>query len=364
MYPRVHLALDNCFASKRYTQPHEWMSIATDMGVTCLEASADNECDPLYTPKEVLADWVAQVKDASTRTGAKVVNLYSGHGTYATLGLAHHDVRIRDHIQHRWIYPMIDLASQLQAGLGFFCHAFDQATLQNAAQYTAAQDDLFRRLAEIAAYADDGGLPTISVEQMYSPHQIPWTQRSAAALLKATFAHHGKPIYLTLDTGHMVGQQNFFHPIHDPNKEPIWRGYLAADASEEALMQYAQGHEYLFAHPEDGDLYGWLRNFGAYSPIIHIQQTDGTTSAHRPFTERYNATGIVKPLEVLRALKSAYEVPAPADFPPHCADIYLTIEVFSGTAQRPQDSLADIRETIAYWRQHVPIDGQSVNELA
>lgn len=43
MLPRIHLAVDNCFASKRWTKPAEWMQIAYDAGITCIEASADNE---------------------------------------------------------------------------------------------------------------------------------------------------------------------------------------------------------------------------------------------------------------------------------------------------------------------------------
>ncbi|MBL8120181.1 MAG: hypothetical protein JNJ78_21800, partial [Anaerolineae bacterium] len=96
MFPRIYLALDNCFASKRWTQPHEWMQIAREAGVFAIEASADNECDPLYNTPETLNDWLKAVESATEQSGVRVVNLYSGHGTYATLGLAHHDVRVRD----------------------------------------------------------------------------------------------------------------------------------------------------------------------------------------------------------------------------------------------------------------------------
>src|SRR5689334_14776051 len=99
MYPRLHLALDNCFASKRWTEPAEWMTIAAEADVYCIEASADNECDPLYSTPDSLRDWINNIHATSHKTGVKVVNLYSGHGTYATLGLAHPDQRVRDHIQ-------------------------------------------------------------------------------------------------------------------------------------------------------------------------------------------------------------------------------------------------------------------------
>src|SRR5690349_9702404 len=107
MLPRIHLAVDNCFASKRWTEPIEWMAIARDCEIACIEASADNEIDPLYNTPDSLQRWLDKVLLASIRTGVKVVNLYSGHGTYATLGLAHSDEHIRDHIQQHWLEPMI-----------------------------------------------------------------------------------------------------------------------------------------------------------------------------------------------------------------------------------------------------------------
>ena len=80
MYPRIFLAIDNCFASKRYTRPVDWMCITRDMGVYQIEASADTECDPLYMGPEYMARWRAEVARVADETGQTVRNLYSGHG--------------------------------------------------------------------------------------------------------------------------------------------------------------------------------------------------------------------------------------------------------------------------------------------
>ena len=71
--PRIFLAIDNCFAYKRWT--------------------------------------------ASARYGPRVVNIYSGHGTYSTLGLGHPDQRVRDVMHRKWMEPMMDAAADLGAGL-------------------------------------------------------------------------------------------------------------------------------------------------------------------------------------------------------------------------------------------------------
>ena len=71
-FPRIYLAIDNCFASKRWTDPYEWMSLIKDMGVAFVEVSADNECDPLYMGSEYMNGWIEKVKAASAATGVKV----------------------------------------------------------------------------------------------------------------------------------------------------------------------------------------------------------------------------------------------------------------------------------------------------
>ncbi|MCC6614261.1 MAG: hypothetical protein IT320_12340 [Anaerolineae bacterium] len=381
MMPRITLALDNCFASKRWTEPGEWMDIAKDMGIYAVEASADNECDPLYSPPDALHDWVAAVQMATRRTGVRVANLYSGHGSYATLGLAHPDARVRDHIQHNWLDVMIGTAAELDAGLGFFCHAFSQSVLGDAQRYAAAETDLIARLGQLAQVAEGVGLNGISVEQMYSPHQIPWTLPGADHLLREIYRLGGAPMYLTLDAGHAIGQRGYLKPTRaqvaayvaaaraGDAPADVWIGLPdesfdpnAPDAVD-CLLAQIERQGYLFAEPDDGDPYHWLRRFGAYSPIIHLQQTDGMSSAHRPFTAQFNATGIIQPEKLLRALAEAYARDDDPGLPPRCQDIYLTLEIFSGTAQKPAAILANIRESVAYWRQYIPEDGLPLDRL-
>ena len=120
--------------------------------------------------------------------------MYSGHGTYATLGLAHTSERIRDHIQNDWLKRMVDISSSLNAGLGFYCHAFNHKTLQDKDVYGEAYNDLIQRLAVISSYANQANLKAISVEQMYTPHQIPWTVKGAVEMMKGIYRYDGLQI--------------------------------------------------------------------------------------------------------------------------------------------------------------------------
>ncbi len=389
-YPRIYLAIDNCFASKRWTEPKDWMLLIRDLGLKYVEASADNEIDPLYAGSEFLKDWIDKVRESEIKTGVRVANLYSGHGTYATLGLAHTDLRIRERFLNGWLKQMVKVAISLDAGLGFFCHAFSDAVLQDRNRYIEAKEDLYNRLAELTVYSHINGMKEIGVEQMYTPHQIPWTIEGSKEFLRDIYERNKIPCYITIDTGHQSGQRKFIRPGYGKIKEMIrkckdgkrienfWLGPKSAykifqniihktgaeqDKGIKELEQEMSLYPYLFARYEDGDEYIWLEQLGCYSPIIHLQQTCGYSSSHLPFTEEFNRQGIIFADKVLKTLAYSYERDEEDGMPPKCKDIYLTIEVFSGTADLNIDIINNLIETVKYWRQYIPLDGLTLDNL-
>ena len=128
---------------------------------------------------------------------------------------------------------------------------------------------------------------------------------------------------------------------------------------EEEMDRYP----YLFASFEDGDPYRWLRRFACYSPIIHLQQTDGRSSSHSPFSEENNRQGIVRAEEVLQAMAGSYNRHPDPDMPPRCEEIYLTLEIFSETADLPAEIIERLADSAAYWRRYIPKDGMHLEEL-
>ena len=56
-YPKIYLALDNCFALKRWVEPETWLPLIKDLGYTSIQASYDNEFDMLYNTKEYIDSW-------------------------------------------------------------------------------------------------------------------------------------------------------------------------------------------------------------------------------------------------------------------------------------------------------------------
>ncbi|MDR2185004.1 MAG: TIM barrel protein [Treponema sp.] len=379
-YPRIYLAIDNCFAYKRWTRPEEWCSLIAQLGVNYAEASADTELDPLYMGAGYLSDWIPAVEKAAASAGICIANLYSGHGTYTTLGLTHTDLRVRRRMIDEWFKPMITGAARLHAGLGFFAHAFPHETLQNADRYEEMAGLLRRGLVELNQFASSCGCGVLGIEQMYSPHQYPWTMAQTKTLLRRVTKESGRPFYFTEDLGHH--HTKFQRPPEDmvrniktvssagqnPLPRGLWLGSDRAFALAEAgaageLAAELDRIPHLFAEEKDGNCYAWLSELGCYSPIIHLQQTDGHTSSHLPFTGELNQWGIIDGGRVLAALKAAYDRPEEGQMPGRCDAVYMTLELFTGAAAIPRDVLEDIRESVAYWRRWIPRDGMYLNEL-
>lgn len=387
MDPKISLGIDNCFACKRWTQPDTWMEIIRDFGISLVEVSADTECDPLYLGPDYMKAWVFKVLEASSKTGVQVVNFYSGHGTYSTTGLTHTEQSARIFFRDHWLKAQMQTAAIFNAGMGFFAHGIDETVLQSPQKYRAALDTLAEDLGGLAVFAQEIGLKALSLEQMYTPHQPPWTIEGARKLIEGIFEKHAAPLYLTLDLGHMNGQQYFQKPERDRiidllgrvssgvKNTKIWLGpkramdiFIASAAGEighalaaSQIEESWQGFDYLFARPEDCSVDRWLENLACYSPIIHLQQSDGKSSPHWSFSPERNAMGIIDAAEVMKGIAKSYS--GSKGIVPKCGQITLTLEPFIGTMQNPYDALLEIKESIRYWRRYVPRDDMPLSEV-
>jgi D-erythrulose 1-phosphate 3-epimerase len=386
-YPKIYLAIDNCFAYKRWTEPLEWGSLIRDMGLRFIEASSDTELDPLYMGREYLSWWQKEVKKAEEKLDIKIANVYSGHGSYTTLGLTHTNKPVRERMIEEWFKPLIDTAAALNAGMGFFAHGFSNRILQDPVDYYVFEDILIENLSRLNRYAQEAGCGDLALEQMYSPHQIPWRIPQASELLKDVTKLSGGNFYITQDAGHhsrkyiKPNKADIVHTLQNMKNGGYPEIWLGVDAcyvllEKAAALQGGDQKKYiqkitalmderpdLFSEDCDGDFYAWLKKLGSYSPIIHLQQTDGQTSEHRPFTKEYNARGIVRPMEVLQAIRFCYEQPEETDMPKRADNIYLTLELFSPTASINYYTLRNIKESIDFWRQFIPEDGKPLDEL-
>lgn len=385
MDPRLYLCIDNCFAYKRWVKPLDWMLLIRDMGVLYVEQSADTECDPMYMGADYMREWAGWVRRDSEKTGVEVMNVYSGHGTYTTCGMTHWHDGVRRRFLDGWMKAQVDTAAAVGAGFGFFAHGVEQGELQSPDACDARLEQLYGDLAELAAHARDKGLPGLSIEQMYAPHMPPWTLRGAETLLREVYARGGAPLYLTLDIGHMNGQQFFQRPtreailarIRDRHGAPRpWLGTerahrlcveaelgaINAEAAADAILADVAANPHLFAGPEDCGIRGWVEALGQYANIVHLQQTDGKSSPHWPFTEHYNQLGIASGEQLIASLSAAFARPPIDGLPAPVHAVALTLEPFMGTLANPYAAVEDIAASVAYWRRFVPRDGMRLSE--
>lgn len=376
VYPRVHLVMDNCFAVKRWVRPRDWMEAVKQIGgITLIQASTDNEIDPAHNTQADRDEWTGEVQQYEREYGFKVVSFYSGYAQYRTVGIASHSGSKRDAMISRYFEPTVDVATSLGAQVGNTLGAFSDPVLQDPVQFARTEKDVEDSLVRMTRYA--GGKNVLfGYEQMYTPTQGMWTIDGCADCMKRVSERANAPMYITIDTAHQVGQHLFIKPtVADieamQTNEIIQTSYLPVeiqnriaqkqDAKEihAALDEYG----YWFAEPEDSDVYQWFSRLGCYSPIVHLQQTDGTYSSHKPFTAQYNETGIIKPKEVFEAIKASYDAAQENGMPPRVNDIYLAFEVFFGVTDPTDKIIRELSESVAYWRADLPRDGMRLDKL-
>jgi hypothetical protein len=117
----------------------------------------------------------------------------------------------------------------------------------------------------------------------------------------------------------------------------------------------------MFAAEEDICEYTWIRRLGKYSPIYHLQQTDGVIAGHRSFTPENNKDGIIKGEPFFTAIKESYD--DTDDIFPPVDDIYLDFELFFANIAYPDEILSQLKQSLQYWREFVPEDGMRLSEI-
>lgn len=376
-YPKIYLTIDNCFAIKRWVRPRDWMKVIHDIGgVSCIEASTDNEIDPLFNTEDFRNEWVDEVKQCEKKYGQKVVSFYSGYATYRTVGLASWAKSSRDIIKNCYFKNIIDTAAKLGAQVGNTLSAFSEPVLNDAEKYQEAKGFLAENLVEMTKYAADKKV-TFGYEQMYTPNQGFWTIDGCRDWIKHVYAKAGNPMYITIDTAHQVGQHSFLPPTDEQLKQMLKTGdtkgfTLGRKVSEmirakkhsfDEVKQTLDEYAYLFSKPEDSDVFKWFSELGCYSPLVHLQQTDGTYSGHKPFTQKFNQTGIIDPKKVFAAIAESYDRQTEPGMPPKVKEIYLAFEIFFGITESSQSIIEALRESVEYWREYIPKDGLTLDEL-
>jgi len=371
-YPNIYLAVDNCFAIKRWTKPGEWARIVREEigDIECVQASTDLEIDPQFCPPDYREEWIGEVKKCEKKYGIRLVSFYSGYVTYRSVSLLNWDKGYRDRFRDNYVFRTIDMAKEFNAAAGGSLQAFSEDVLQDPEKFEKAEELLMDYSTQCAEYARNKGV-SYGFEQMYTPTQGWWKIADVKRYMKDIYGVSEAPLYTTIDTAHMAGQKYFLRPtvkqlesmlsarcVRDFRLPDEMKRLVEMGADLNDLVKTAQKYGYWFSEPDDAELYRWVEELSCYSPIMHIQQTDGSYSAHRPFTKKYNPNGIVNPTDLLKAIVKCYDRPQEKGMPPRAGDIYLAFEIFFGVTDSTEDVLQAMRETVAFWRNVIREDGK------
>lgn len=384
MDPKISIGIDNCFALKRWVAPSEWARVIKDLGMRYVECVADIEIEPLLMPKVCHDEWIDQVNEQKAKNGVEVVMMYSNDSTYDTAGFCHPDARVREHLVEKWFDEFLRTSAAIGADMGYYVQGIPEQQMYDKTLYMQATENAYACMKRVGQIAQKYGVQKVALEQMYTPHQPPFAIKDMYALMQRLYKD-GSPLYLTEDVGHHCpfylppteeSLQAGFQRYREDGYIPLWLGSPEAQrlftaekgeslsrATVQAILDDVNENSHLFSTPEDNDCYAWLKKLGAWSPTIHIQQTDGRHSSHAPFSPENNKDGIIHPVKILRALDECYKLPEDPTLPARCEHIYLIQELYLSTKDVGYQGLHRLGWSTDYLRRFIPKDDMRLSEL-
>jgi len=302
---RLHLGVNLAFARKRWVEPEEWARIiAEEFELKYVEFCSDL-LDPVFFSEETKEQEAKKIRDAVSKYKLVLYDNYTGLVPHCFNLMSYTSPLMRqDGI--RWCEEFIKLSSLIGArGTGGHYDTIPYSVWSDPAKYEKAISRLVEDTKHLASVAKECGQEFITVEQMYTPNEVPYTISQARRFYEEVNDGADVPVYLTVDVGHI------------------------------ACFNYPHSQE-------DTDPYRWLEEFANVSPIIHLQQTEGRGSHHWPFTPEYNKVGIIEPERVIEAIaKSGSE------------ENYLMFEIFHSLSVSEQQIIDDFKRSVEYWRKFV-----------
>jgi D-erythrulose 1-phosphate 3-epimerase len=292
---KLTLAINNCFAVKRWPRADEWAEIIRgELGLSVVQHSLD--LSDLDDDPEAAADAIA---GACQRRGLVIDSVFTGLVAYSANAMLAPQAEERERADADWA-RLIRFAARLGArSAGGHVGSLSRVDADNRGRRALLWSELGGRLAELSRLARRSGLDALLVENMACDRE-PCRMSEVAELLSPGDSERAS-IALCLDVGHQCAP-----------------GVTGPDA----------------------DPYAWLREMGPRAPIVHLQQSDAAGDHHWPFTPEYNDRGRIHGREVLDALGSS-----DAD------EVTLVLEIIPPFEADDARVLGELRESVMYWQE-------------
>lgn len=296
---RIKLGFNcNCFTN-RYDEPFVWPKLCADMGVRHVMFNIDL-IDP-YWPWDLQKRLLDETLENCEKYGVSIVASFGGyHGHQHYLGNPDPECR-------REAENFFRRAIRQTAYLGgkSFGTCFAIQTVRTNSDPVLRKeiiDDALSSYERLAEYGAEMGLSSLAYEMTSVPRETCATFEENDYILDRC-ENFAIPMRICLDMGHI----------------------------------YHNGLQ------EEADPLAWIQRYGSRCDVIDCQQTDKTGSHHWPFTEEYNAKGMIKGDEIVNAIEKS-----------GASELLLAFEIRT-PAYYPKDDmhLENLRASVEYWRQFV-----------
>lgn len=296
------LAINTGFAVNRYSEPEEWLRIVgKELGLTRAQLTADMLNASL--PDAIVNKQVERIKAASAEYGVNITSTFTGAFTRVN-HLAHPDADVRAYWVE-WFKRFVDITVAVGAtSMGSHFGIFTAADNNDKKMREERRAQNIENWHHVGSYAKSKGLEFISWEPMSISREQGETLAETRRLQDDVNKGAPLPFMVCLDVDH--------GDVMSPN-------------------------------PDDTDPYAWLSQFAKDSPQIHLKQSSANKGGHWPFTAEHNKNGKIKAEKVLDTLKGNGS---------QGAELILEL---SFREREPTDStvVSVLRESVAYWREHV-----------
>ena len=299
----LQLGINTCFAVKRWPEPRQWLAIVKqELGLQCCQFSLDL-VDPMLDERATAA-YADEVRSFAREQGILLHSSFTGLAAYSWSQLLHPDEAMREAAM-QWYMRAIRFTARLGAsGMGGHIGALSARDAADEVRKRALIAEMRERLATLARYAARQGLQFLLFENMAVPRE--WGHSIEEAQSLAGDVPGGVPLVLCYDVGHPC-----------------------------ALHTGSSSDDYL----------AWFAQSWPHTPVVHLQQTDRSGDHHWPFTQAYNAQGIVRAEHVLAALRGWL----------HTSPIYLFLEPIHPFEADDDVVLRDLKESVQYWQAAIAV---------
>jgi hypothetical protein len=297
---KINLGIHLGFLTTRYNDPKIWTDLVrNEFNLSHVQFVSDL-IDPAL-PDKIIREEIKKVNYYTKKHHIKIKHTMTSHRNNY-MGSSNKKISI---YWKEWIKKFIKISSMLGAeGAGSLLGIFTFDDFEN--NYSTTRKKIVNGWLELAKVGKKCGLKYLIWEPMSVPREMGDTIKDTKSLHNELNKKSAIPILLNLDVDH--GN----HTSKDKN---------------------------------DHNPYKWIEKLGHLSPSIHLKQKTKDIFTHKPFIEKYNKIGIIKPNKIISSIKKN-----------KIEECTLYFE-FSFREREPFDSNAikDIKESVNYWREHIDV---------